>query len=127
MGSPTLRLARIALYLLWTLSLMPVQGLGLILRRPWAGTLPVLYHRWCGRILGFRIRTIGAPTSRRPVLFASNHVSYTDITILGSLITGSFVAKAEVAGGLSSVGLPSCSAPSLSIAVFAARSRSAMR
>ncbi len=100
MGSPTLRLARIALYLLWTLSLMPVQGLGLILRRPWAGTLPVLYHRWCCRILGFRIRTIGAPTSRRPVLFASNHVSYTDITILGSLITGSFVAKAEVAGWL---------------------------
>jgi lyso-ornithine lipid O-acyltransferase len=98
MGSPTLRLARIALYLLWTLSLMPVQGLGLILRRPGARTLPVLYHRWCCRILGFRVHTIGAPTSRRPVLFASNHVSYTDITILGSLITGSFVAKAEVAG-----------------------------
>ena len=31
------------------------------------------------------------------MLFAANHVSYTDITILGSLIPGSFIAKAEVA------------------------------
>src|SRR5206468_8064053 len=31
-------------------------------------------------------------------LFAANHISYTDITILGSLIPGSFIAKTEVAG-----------------------------
>jgi 1-acyl-sn-glycerol-3-phosphate acyltransferase len=98
MGSPTLRLARIALYLVWTLSLMPVQGLGLALRRPWTRTLPAFYHRWCCRILGFRVRTIGTPTRRRPVLFVSNHVSYTDITVLGALIAGSFIAKTEVAG-----------------------------
>jgi lyso-ornithine lipid O-acyltransferase len=98
MGSPTLRLARLALYLGWTLSLMPVQGLGLVLHRRWSRTLPAYYHRWCCRILGFHVRTIGAPTSRRPALFASNHVSYTDIAVLGSLIVGSFVAKAEVAG-----------------------------
>jgi 1-acyl-sn-glycerol-3-phosphate acyltransferase len=98
MGSPTLRIARLALYLAWTASMMPVQGLGLALRRPWSRTLPALYHRWCCRILGFRVRTIGAPTAERPVLFAANHVSYTDITVLGSLIVGSFIAKAEVAG-----------------------------
>ena len=44
------------------------------------------------------LRTLGVPTRLRPALFASNHVSYTDITVLGSLIVGSFVAKAEVAG-----------------------------
>ncbi len=77
---------------------MPVQGVGLALRRPWSRTLPGFYHRWCCRILGFRVRTVGAPTAERPVLFASNHVSYTDITVLGSLIAGSFIAKAEVAG-----------------------------
>ncbi len=98
MGSPALRISRLALYLLWTLVLMPVQGLGLALRRPWSRTLPGYYHRGCCRILGFRLRTIGAPTAARPVLFASNHVSYTDITVLGSLIDGSFIAKAEVAG-----------------------------
>ncbi len=98
MGSPTLRLARLALYLFWTLGLMPVQGIGLALRRPWTRKLPAFYHRWCCRILGFRVRMIGSPTTRRPALFASNHISYTDITVLGSLIPGSFVAKAEVAG-----------------------------
>ncbi|HEY1260850.1 MAG TPA: lysophospholipid acyltransferase family protein [Stellaceae bacterium] len=98
MGSSTLRIARLALYLLCTFALMPVQGLGLVLRRKWAKTLPAVYHRWCCRILGFRVRTIGAPTTQRPALFASNHISYTDISVLGSLIAGSFVAKSEVAG-----------------------------
>ena len=97
MGSPALRIARLALYVVWTLSLMPVQGVGLALRRPWSRTLPGFYHRGCCRILGFRVRTVGTPTVERPVLFASNHISCTDITVLGSLIAGSFVAKAEVA------------------------------
>jgi 1-acyl-sn-glycerol-3-phosphate acyltransferase len=97
MSSPTLRLARLALYLVWTAGLMPVQWLGLILRCRWTSTLPVFYHRWCCRILGFRIRVIGMPTSKRPVLYAANHISYADITVLGSLIPGSFIAKSEVA------------------------------
>ena len=97
MGSLTLRLARLALYFAWTAALMPVQLVGLALRRRWTSTLPVFYHRWCCRILGFRIRVIGTPTSERPVLYAANHISYTDITILGSVIPGSFIAKSEVA------------------------------
>src|SRR5216683_2513376 len=97
MGSPSLRLARLALYLAWTVGLMPVQVIGLALRRRWTSRLPVFYHRWCCRILGFRIQVIGTQTAERPVLFAANHISYTDITILGSVITGSFIAKAEVA------------------------------
>jgi 1-acyl-sn-glycerol-3-phosphate acyltransferase len=97
MGSPTLKIARLALYLAWTLALMPVQWIGLVLGCRWVSTLPTFYHRWCCRLLGFRVRTIGRPTIQRPVLFAANHISYTDITILGSLITGSFIAKSEVA------------------------------
>ncbi|HEX4617349.1 MAG TPA: lysophospholipid acyltransferase family protein [Stellaceae bacterium] len=97
MGSPTLRLARLALYFAWTAGLMPVQLAGLGLRRHWTSTLPVFYHRWCCRILGFRIRVIGTPTSERPVLYAANHISYTDVTVLGSVIPGSFIAKSEVA------------------------------
>ena len=97
MGSPTLRLVRLALYFAWTAGLMPVQLIGLALRRRWTSTLPVLYHRWCCRILGFRVRVIGTPTSQRPVLYAANHISYTDITVLGSVVPGSFIAKSEVA------------------------------
>ena len=97
MGSPTLGLVRLAVYLAWTMSLMPLQMVGLLLRCPWTSALPVFYHRWCCRILGFRVRVIGMPTTDRPVLFAANHISYTDITVLGSIIPGSFIAKAEVA------------------------------
>ncbi|MGH7045056.1 MAG: lysophospholipid acyltransferase family protein [Stellaceae bacterium] len=98
LGSAALRLSRVMLYIGWTFGLMPIQGIGLWLHRPWSATLPAFYHRGCCRILGFNLRTIGVPTATRPVLFASNHVSYTDITVLGALIIGSFVAKTEVAG-----------------------------
>jgi 1-acyl-sn-glycerol-3-phosphate acyltransferase len=93
-----LRVRRIAAYLAWTLALMPVQAVGLALRQPWAAQLPRFYHRRCCRILGFDVRQVGEPAVARPVLFASNHVSYTDITVLGSLIAGSFVAKSEMGG-----------------------------
>ncbi|HVH81832.1 MAG TPA: lysophospholipid acyltransferase family protein [Stellaceae bacterium] len=98
MGSTVLRVRRTVVYLAWTLLLMPVQALGLLLRRSWVAEFPRFYHRRCCRILGFDVRQIGEPVMARPVLFAANHVSYTDITVLGSLIPGSFVAKTEVAG-----------------------------
>lgn len=97
MGSPALRIWRLALYLAWTFLLMPAQAFGLALRRPWTAAVPRFYHRGCCRILGLRVRRIGRPTPSRPVLFAANHVSYLDITVFGSLIAGSFVAKKEVA------------------------------
>ena len=97
-GSTVLKVRRTVIYLVWTFALMPVQAMGLILRRRWVAELPRFYHRVCCRILGFDIRRIGEPVAARPVLFAANHVSYTDITVLGSLVPGSFVAKSEIAG-----------------------------
>jgi lyso-ornithine lipid O-acyltransferase len=97
MGSTMLRVRRAAVCLAWTLALLPVQVSGLLLRRPWVARFPRFYHRRCCRILGFDVRQIGEPVEGRPVLFVTNHVSYTDITVLGSLIAGSFVAKSEVA------------------------------
>jgi lyso-ornithine lipid O-acyltransferase len=92
-----LRSSRISVYLGLTLSLIGVQALLLAVKSPLAAEFPRLYHRICCRILGFRIVAKGTPSGRRPTLFVANHVSYTDITILGALIRGSFVAKSEVA------------------------------
>jgi len=47
--------------------------------------------------MGIEIATVGTMSRHRPTLFVSNHTSYLDITVLGALIPGSFVAKAEVA------------------------------
>jgi 1-acyl-sn-glycerol-3-phosphate acyltransferase len=98
MGSTTLRVGRIVIYLAWTVVLMPVQAFGLMLHRRWITTFPCFYHRGCCRILGLRLRRIGQPIPMRPVLFVANHTSYIDITVLGALLPASFVAKAEVAG-----------------------------
>ncbi len=98
MGSPLLGLRRLSIYFGWTLLLMPVQAFGLMLGRPWVASFPRFYHRSCCRILGLRVRRIGRPINARPVLFASNHISYLDITVLGALLPVSFIAKNEVAG-----------------------------
>ena len=97
MGSPALRVWRLAVYLAFTLVSMPIQAFGLASGRAWAASFPRFYHRQCCRILGLRVRRIGHPAQARPVLFAANHISYIDITVLGSLIAGSFIAKDEVA------------------------------
>jgi 1-acyl-sn-glycerol-3-phosphate acyltransferase len=88
---------RLALYLALTLALMPLQALLLLLRSPLAVRLPRAYHILCRRIFGVHLVVTGTPSERHPTLFVSNHTSYLDITVLGSVISGSFVAKAEVA------------------------------
>lgn len=97
MGSNTLRVWRGCIYLGWTVVTMPVQAVGLWLRLGWVARFPRFYHRQCCRILGLRVRQIGHPVSGGPVLFAANHTGYLDISVLGSLIPGSFVSKSEVA------------------------------
>jgi 1-acyl-sn-glycerol-3-phosphate acyltransferase len=97
MGSTALSTWRLATFLAWTLPLMPVQAVGLLLRRRWVAHFPRFYHRRACRLLGLKVRQIGHPVGARPVLFVSNHVGYLDITVLASLIPGSFVAKAEIA------------------------------
>lgn len=98
MGSTGLRLRRVAVCLTLTLALMPIQAVGIVLRRNWATSFPRFYHRRVCRILGLDVRQIGEPAGDRPVLFAANHTGYLDITVLGSLIAGSFVAKSDIAG-----------------------------
>lgn len=59
---------------------------------------PRLWHRCVLKALGFRVRMVGAPSKRRPLLIAANHVSWTDIGVLGSLADVSFIAKSEMEG-----------------------------
>ncbi|MBT4879630.1 MAG: 1-acyl-sn-glycerol-3-phosphate acyltransferase [Alphaproteobacteria bacterium] len=48
------------------------------------------------RLLGIRINCIGKPSTLSPTLFVSNHISYLDINILGSILPAAFIAKAQV-------------------------------
>lgn len=90
--------ARAAIYVLFTLALIPVQAVALLLRLPLSRRIPLWYHRICCRLLGIRLEVFGRRSRTRPTLFVANHSSYLDIPIYGALIPGSFVAKSEVAG-----------------------------
>jgi len=76
---------------------MVVQAILLSVKSPYARRLPVFYHRTCCAILGIALKRHGKQSTHRPTLYVANHSSYFDITILGAVIEGSFVSKAEVA------------------------------
>jgi len=97
-GSPFRPYLRLALYAALVLPLMPVQALAVAfgLRRV-AERIPLFFHRTCLPILGIRVESRGQMSTARPTLFVCNHSSYLDITVLGALMPGCFVAKTEVA------------------------------
>jgi len=99
MVSPVLGLARFAAFTVWTLLLVPPYLLTRLVSYRRAGLVVLFYWRGVVRLIGFDVVARGAPESGAgPVLFVSNHASYLDIIVLGSLIPACFIAKAEVAG-----------------------------
>ncbi len=98
MTSPVLGFVRLTAYLGWTLLLLPAQMLAVALKLPARLHIPRFYHAVCARLVGIDVVVHGRLSDASPVLVVSNHSSYLDITVLGSLIRGSFVAKSEVAG-----------------------------
>ena len=85
-------------YLLVSLVLIPLQWLAVKLGLKMQRKLPQLWHRIATRLVGIKIEQIGAPAVDRPLLIASNHASWVDITVVGSLMPLSFIAKSEVSG-----------------------------
>lgn len=57
-----------------------------------------IWHRLIIRALGMRIHVKGKLSNQRPLLVASNHVSWTDIMVLGSMADVTFIARADMAG-----------------------------
>ena len=97
MGSPARACLRILAYLAVTVPLLLVQAMAVVFKLKLARTLPIAYHRQVCRIIGIRVAVRGQLAPARPLLIVGNHTSYLDIAVLGSLIPGSFVAKAEIA------------------------------
>lgn len=80
-----------------TLILPPLQLLALRTGLVNARIMPRLWHASIVKALGMRIHVNGAMATERPLMIAANHVSWTDIAVLGSLVDVSFIAKSEVA------------------------------
>ncbi|WP_346907066.1 lysophospholipid acyltransferase family protein [uncultured Roseibium sp.] len=81
-----------------SLVLIPLQWLAMKAGHPVQRKLPHLWHVIATRLVGIRIHQEGKPTADRPLLITANHASWVDITVVGSLIPLSFIAKSEVSG-----------------------------
>lgn len=61
------------------------------------GTIGVNYYRALRGVLRIRVRVVGTPVRDRAVLIVSNHVSWADIVVIGSLAPVAYVSKSEIA------------------------------
>lgn len=57
----------------------------------------IWYYRQLRRLIGLRVIVRGQQSAAAPRLVVCNHISYFDIVILGSVVPGDFVAKADIA------------------------------
>ena len=87
---------RLIIFLLLTLALLPCQFIIVFFIKNYAYIIPYFYHKICLRIFGIKIKTFGKISINSPILLISNHASYLDIIILGSLFKTSFIAKKEI-------------------------------
>jgi 1-acyl-sn-glycerol-3-phosphate acyltransferase len=90
---------RLLLLGLCSLVLVPLQMLALKLG--WSATLhvlPVWFHRALLKIFNVRVIERGTPPGRAATIVVSNHVSWLDIPVIGSLHPLSFIAKSEIEG-----------------------------
>lgn len=83
-------------YVPFLIVVIPLQWLVLKLRLPVWTVLPRAFHRLGCLFLGLRVSVIGTPSTGRPTLLVSNHISWTDIVAIGSVADVTFVAKREV-------------------------------
>ncbi|SDG23872.1 lysophospholipid acyltransferase family protein [Pelagibacterium luteolum] len=94
-----LRLAFLSLVLLpFTLVGLPVQLVVLALRLPEWWVLPLVFFKIAAFGLGLRVRVVGEPLQKAPVLLVANHTGWLDIIAIASKIPVSFVAKSDVGG-----------------------------
>ncbi len=71
----------------WLLGKLGLPGWGFICSN---------YYRLLRSLLRIRVRVNGLPVRDRAVLYVSNHVSWVDIVVIGSLSPVAFIAKSEV-------------------------------
>lgn len=83
---------------LFLVAVLPVQALGVRFGWRIAGRLPVAFHRLFLRLFDVKVTVRGVPPGDTPTLVLSNHVSWLDIPVIGSLRPLSFIAKSEISG-----------------------------
>ena len=82
-------------YLPFLIVFVPLQFLITRLGLDW-NIVPRWFHWFGCTFLGMQVKVIGTPSTDRPTLIVSNHISWTDIIAVGSKADVTFVAKSEI-------------------------------
>lgn len=80
----------------FTFAMMPVYHFATIIRARTHVPLALFYLRMLNRILNVRVHVVGKPQGSGPFMFASNHASWLDIPVLGSILPMGFMALADL-------------------------------
>ncbi len=76
--------------------LLPLQIAAVRFGWSWQRPVAVFFHRLVARLLSIRVHPTGHMAHERPLMIVANHISWTDIIVLGSIGYVSFIAKNEV-------------------------------
>ena len=79
-----------------TLVFAIIQAVALAAKSPLHRKLPVIWHRLICRLMRIKVIIHGEAAAGRPLLIVSNHVSWKDVSVLGTVMPLSFVAKSEM-------------------------------
>lgn len=65
----------------------------------WIGeyVIPRAWHCMILRLLAIKVYVVGKPSTSRPLLIVSNHVSWTDVMVIGSVADVHFIARGDMA------------------------------
>ena len=94
--STSLAVFRLILLAALAAFIVVTQRPALALRLRVSRTFPRVWHRMCRRVIGMEVEVRGRPLVEGPALFVANHISYLDITAIGSEVDASFVSRADI-------------------------------
>ena len=76
----------------FTFAMLPLYHIATSLRKTSHTPLALFYLRTLNRILNVRVHVVGKPEGKGPFFLASNHASWLDIPVLGSILPMDFMA-----------------------------------
>jgi lyso-ornithine lipid O-acyltransferase len=90
---------RITLFVFGLALLVPLIKITMPFKVHWAHRICMWVHRysiWCFNLTIVQTNKPASQNNADPVMYVCNHISWIDISVIGSILSGCFVAKAEL-------------------------------
>ncbi|TNE37074.1 MAG: 1-acyl-sn-glycerol-3-phosphate acyltransferase [Alphaproteobacteria bacterium] len=88
---------KIVMLLISGVIIIPIQLINNAFFPRFAMRLPIHYHGFLLWLIGLKVQVKGELPGNEPAIYVSNHAGYIDVPVLGSLVEGFFVARADLA------------------------------